>query len=101
MRTVCLLLLLGGAALAKPKTRNIKLPKGSVELPGEWFACTKDADCDFAVGPRECNLVIFPINKQHKKDAEKKMSPLCAGEEVGGVIGGTGPVCKANECADH
>lgn len=98
MKTICVLLLLGGAALAKPKDRTVKLEKGTVVLPGDWFACATDQDCTIAMGPRECWKTMVPINKKFRKDAEKKMSPMCAGEELGGVVGGVGPSCKANEC---
>jgi hypothetical protein len=101
MKTITVGLLLfavSGIASAKPKDREIKLAKGTVVLPGEWFACTVDDDCDVAMGPRECWETMVPIHKKFKKAAEDKMSPKCGGEPPGGVIGGAHPICSHNEC---
>jgi hypothetical protein len=100
MRVLALVGLLAFASWARPNTkgRRVELPKGTVVFPEEWFACDRDNQCTYAVGPRECWKTMVPINKRFEKSAVDKMSPLCGGKAEGGVLGAVAPACVAHQC---
>ena len=73
---------------AKPTSSSLGLPASVAEIPGDWLACTTDAEC---VAIRSACCGAWPSNVAHRERVRKSVAVADAARDY----------CKNRMCAQR
>jgi hypothetical protein len=71
--------------------------KERIEIPGNWLACDKDADC-ITLNAHCAERTVFSTSREYADRALLRADRPCRGQTIPGPSSVTASVCKSRRC---